>query len=277
MMFIPTTLFGHLVIHMDINRTIIASDVTQGLGLEQIVNLSLAKKYVDSWEEGCEEMSYFDYVYTKLYPGPRRDRALRKVRRDTIHGFIDHLKSQKHPFYAKAMTTMDEAHSVMENRFIFPSFLKLIDHLEQKGEPYTLVFRTFGTDLDRIIEEMGWDIPKAHYKEGRLHTAEGIIDSPEQMNSFFKKHKWIGVRDDYHYWNQNDELKEFGKQFPIEGDALFFDDNIEPDSRVNIVAPFDTKSGKPLEILPLIAKGMLVPVITVDAILDELYFVNHLK
>ena len=273
----PLSLFGHLVIHMDINRTIIASDVVQDLGLDDIVNLSLAKKYISSWEEGLEEMSYYDYIYTVKYPGPRRDRSLRKQRRTTIHGFIDYLAKIGHPYHTKALEAQAAVKETMEGRLIFPSFYKLIDWLEKSNESYTLVFRTFGTDLDRIIEELGWDIPKAAYKDGKLHTNDGVIATPQEALAYLKAHKWIGVRDDYFYWNGHNELKEFGKQFPSDSRSIFFDDNIEMDSEINIVAPIDVATGLALPVLPLIEQGVLVPVITVDAILDEDYFIRYLR
>ncbi|MCP5469472.1 MAG: hypothetical protein H7A36_03085 [Chlamydiales bacterium] len=280
LLFFP--LYGnHLIIHMDINRTIIASDATQNLGLTSVVNLSLAKKYVDIWEEGLVPMSYFDYIYLVKHPGVRSDQQLRRLRRNTIHDFIDHLEKINHPRYAEALTTLQKAESTMEGRFIFPSFYKLLGWLEENNISHSLVFRTFGTDLEKIAATLGWDIPKASFRDGKLHTENGVIDDPLAMLHFFQARRVLGIQDDYFYWNKHKELKEYGKQFPLllsgSTKSIFFDDNIEFDPEVNIVAPYDAQTKEALKILPLIEREVLIPVITVDAILDEDYFIHYLE
>lgn len=271
----------HCIIHMDINRTIIASDSAQNLHLDDIVNLSLAKKYVDSWEEGLDPMSYYDYIYTVQCPGPRKDRALRKKRRAIIKEFIHFLDETNHPFYEDALASLHKAKKIMPKQIIFPSFFKLIERLEEKNISYSMIFRTFGSDFDTIAKELGLNIPKASFTQGKLHTEDSIIETPEEIFAYIKKHKWLGIQDDFFYWNNHNERKEYGKQFPLtmSSDTLsiFFDDNIERSADTNIVAPFDVQKKKPLPILPLIRKGILVPVTTIDALLDEDYFIKAIS
>jgi hypothetical protein len=271
----------HIIIHMDINRTIIASDIKQKLGIDDIVNLSLSKKYIYKWENTPDPMSYYDYIYTIKYPGPRRDSSLRKLRRNDINKFIDYLRQINHSYYEKALCELQKAKNIMENRIVFPSFVKLIETLEEKNISFSLIFRSFGSDLDAVTKELNIEVSKASFKKGKLFTENGVIENPQHIFDYIKSYKWLGIQDDYFYWHKHNELKEYGKQFPLEVEtetiSIFFDDNIEFDAATNIVAPLDVKTKKYIPILPLIYKERLVPVNTIDAILDENYFIKFIS
>lgn len=265
----------HVVIHMDLNRTIIASDIRQDQGIDQVLNLSLAKKYVESWDGG-RPMNYYDYIYDVVYPGERRDQALRRVRRDAINDFVEWLGRKGHPLYEVCLAEKKEAHSVMKDKLIFPAFTHLLERLEEEKVSYTLVFRTFGHDFDRVEKALGWNIPRARFSDGRLVTDRGELTKAEEIYRFIKKYKHLAIQDDYFYWNRHNEHFEYGKQFPLDLDgevfSIFFDDNVEPIQKVNIVAPIDVNSGKYLIINDLVRGGQVVPVVTIDAINDHTYF-----
>lgn len=65
---ITTPLFGtpHLILHFDINKTLIASDRAGNKSIEQVINELLACEYKFKWDESVKEaISYDEYVHSK--------------------------------------------------------------------------------------------------------------------------------------------------------------------------------------------------------------------
>jgi hypothetical protein len=77
-------------------------------------------------------------------------------------------------------------------RRILPSFFELLLTLQKSGRCFTIVFRTFGTDLRDVIAEMNMFATGKHpsYPGVRLDGSDGRTDlrleTPIQTGAFFR-------------------------------------------------------------------------------------------
>lgn len=77
-------------------------------------------------------------------------------------------------------------------RRILPSFFHLLLHLQAMQRRFTVVFRTFGTDLAEVIAEMNLFATGQHpsFPGVRMDGSDGItdlrIESPQQTGAFFR-------------------------------------------------------------------------------------------
>ncbi|MCH9614338.1 MAG: hypothetical protein SP1CHLAM54_17040 [Chlamydiia bacterium] len=270
-----TLLFAkEFVINVDINRTIIALDSHQNYNYEDLIALSLAKTTYLCWDERVQTpISYYDYVYDYLLPGEQSDQVLRKKRRSKIHHFLEDIRDL--PCYEALQTTFDQVMEKMETiqDAPFPSFLKFMDYLKDKD--VHLVFRTFGKDFEKLGLEFETPVQYGKFIEGALHFGGEIYHEPSEWHQIFTSSRYFMIQDDFPYWHSHDEHASFGKPFiAINSDectSLFFDDNIVPNGEMerSIVMPFGASSKE------LIDQGQLIPVDTLQAIMDDDYFINH--
>lgn len=87
-----------------------------------------------------------------------------------------------------------EAHPLFASgqRRILPSFFELLLHLQASGRSFTVVFRTFGTDLREVIEEMNLFATGRHpsYPGVRMDGSDGRtdlrLDMPRNTGAFFR-------------------------------------------------------------------------------------------
>jgi hypothetical protein len=77
-------------------------------------------------------------------------------------------------------------------RRILPSFFQLLLHLQASRRSFTIVFRTFGTDLRDVIEELNMFATGQHpsYPGVRMDGTDGVTDlrmeMPCQTGAFFR-------------------------------------------------------------------------------------------
>lgn len=287
-----TTIFGqepHLMLHFDINKTIIASDKAGGKSIENVLNQMLAKKYQSKWDKLIEEsISYDDYVRKILLPGPEYDLELKSKRRDYLDHFLNHLRKTNDPLYPDVLKTYNEALEILGNSkgIVFPSFYRLLDDLDQRDISYTILLRSFGEE----VYEIGEEINKTHkkmihqngaFKEGVLFVEGKEVEDNHKMS--YERLRYLGhiaIRDDWKHWMSGKLDSKYGKPFYVDPDdtsilAIFFDDHIHLDDRdENIIAPIHAKTGKLLSREKLTQKGQIVQVDTLEAILNENYFVD---
>lgn len=186
----PLTLKGHrLLLHMDINKTIIQTDAAGGRTLEDVLNSNAAANVFGTinersgkWEplygpydEGvvCPNVvcpdgaitydAYIDNLYTA--PEGMQEMPLEK-RREIWRGVTDKRKAAVKGFtlpggvgesYASLVDqqreclTVDAASGTLHS--IIPSFFQLVNYLSEMEWPFTVLFRTFGSDLDVVLQE----------------------------------------------------------------------------------------------------------------------------
>lgn len=206
---------------------------------------------------------YFDVNKTIIAEDLASDKSKNEV--------IDEIS--KNPAQRNAILTK------LRDKLVFPSFYKLIDYLNCHKIDYTIVLRTFGTDLPRLIPEINRHIAPfrfclyGEYRKGTLYVDGKPLNYAESF-ALIKKHRFVAIRDDYEEWDSHGRNRAFGKRF-ILGDpetlSLFFDDKISFDSSVSIVTPIDVK-GRLVS-----ADDYLIKVDTADAILDDCYFINRVE
>jgi hypothetical protein len=77
-------------------------------------------------------------------------------------------------------------------RRILPSFFELLIHLQASGRTFTIVLRTFGTDLRDVIEEINLFATGEHpsYPSVRMDGSDGRTDIrlsvPGSTGAFFR-------------------------------------------------------------------------------------------
>ncbi len=279
-----------LIIHFDINNTLIASDRIENKSSENAICFLLAKKHVDYWDKTLSEpISYYDYVYNVVVPGDSKDKDLKKIRKQYLDRFIDDLREQQHPLYAKIneeFNTMNTKLSSLKGT-VFASFYKLLKFLDAEQIQYSIILRTFGGDLDFIAAEINETLgteffaAKANFKNGALVTEFGTLTDAESIYGFMTTSGNLMIQDDWNPWNLHHESSEYGKPFYLKPDdtsvfQIFFDDNIEIDDDVeNIIGPKDVKTNLPIKVSEIIKTKNAVRVNTIDAILNDDYFTKH--
>lgn len=187
----------HLVLHFDINKTVILLDPVSGQTAENILQSALSEctwgRVVESeagkktWELAHAEPSsekpaaglvtysdFLEYGLFKLMGVPEggeseEEKALRKAenkkrkkekktykKKFTYEGEPGQVL---HPYYEKlqeALSLSEGESTLFEGRdyyFVLPSFFKLINHLLETDRSFSIVFRTFGTDVEEVTKE----------------------------------------------------------------------------------------------------------------------------
>jgi len=158
-------------------------------------------------------------------------------------------------------------------QFLVPSFFNALVHLLSTGEPFRIIFRTYGTDLPEVCEALD------AFAHGRHHLFPGVkpcreltmaagawqcshlnpedslspvfledteqarrLDAPEDIAAFFNDGvQALAIRDDYKHWHRHRYVPASGKPvwFTASDTAVrhvFFDDNIHCKVDDSIVA-----------------------------------------
>lgn len=285
-----------VIIHMDINGTIIFGGTIGGRTLEQSVILALADDLKYKWDDTINEpISFSDYVNLRL-PGSSKDEELKKKRDHEKFEFLNFLEKRDHPLKKLAY----KRHKKMVRKLkllkgtVLDSFYKLIEYLKAYDIPYSIILRSFGVDTDNVIEEVNKRLGTNFFENrndfrGILRLVDVLpseerLDYLKQVYNFIKTTPNTGVRDDYTYWASNNQYQDFSKPFPIDNTdtsvaQIFFDDNVksEPDSSVNIVNPIDVSTGESMNVNELMQRNMVIQANIVDALLDDDYFVKAVQ
>lgn len=286
---IPQEKSKKLILHFDINRTILMEDMDRTF--DESIIYSLAYYYKDRWDERVSEPIYYgDYVKQYLVPGQASDKAIKAERYKRIKKFIEFLKETNHPLLEEIESKYRAAAEKGSKSLITPAFYRLLDYLNEKGIEYSIVLRTFGNDTDRVMEEINRKLDTPFFKGkgkviGENVHLDRVYEDVESIYSLYKGHLdekiHFGLEENWELWADNKEARIYGKKFPFEanGDilSLFFDDNIETDENRNVVNPVDAKTGAPLSVKELLADGYIVRVDGVQALIDDNYFIDKVE
>ena len=281
----------HLVLHFDVNKTLIASDKANNKDVEIVINEMLATNIKACWDETIlKPISYESYIKGKLLPGDECDLKLRRNRNQLLHHFIDYLHSSDHPLYSEAVKIGDAARQVLQNAKgdVFPSFYRLIDELDKRELSYSIILRSFGEEVFDVADKIESFSSISFSQNGEMHQGSLCIlekeyESPQAIYKVFTEHGNLAIRDDWNSWMLGGKKPEYGKPIFINSEdtatlSMFLDDNIVLDDNpdYNIVGPKDSKTGIPIPASTLANSGQLVRVNTLNAILDENYFVKQI-
>lgn len=282
----------HLILHFDVNRTLIFSDVVQNQSPEDVIVNGLADRLEYLWDETLTHpINYTNYVKYHLYPNPERSKEIKQKQKSQTTRFLEFLRESNHPLYPAAQQLFERAQQALakQKTLVFPSFYNLLAHLKGKNIAYTLVFRTFGSDIRDIAEELNQQLGPdflTHF----YSFSQGVFNfeyaSPADFYRYIKNAGYhMAIQDDWNWWFKHSENYQFGKPFPIDSDdaeicSLFFDDNAtlnrdHPEN--NIVAPFDIAGQRELTPEELVAQKRLFPVDTLEALCNENYFIDLIE
>ncbi|MEC7838745.1 MAG: hypothetical protein VX777_01750 [Chlamydiota bacterium] len=281
-------LYPHLILHFDVNKTLICSDSVTGKTAEEILVNQLAETTLYQWDKNCPTMSYKEYVSSVLVEGKESDLDIKKKRREEISQFLTVIQN-----YPELSADVLQKYELLKEKLtdsVFPSFVKLIDKLKEHHIQFIIVLRSFGNDLEEVEEQIhsttGISFAKwGKFKDGALHMkgeeTSPMIKAHELFKLFTESREHLSINDSYIDWNSNDEKAKYGKKFVFEKGnenhrmnhlSLFFDDNITGDSINDIVAPY-TMDGTFVSTEELKDK-LLFTVDTGEAIMNDDYYVN---
>lgn len=282
----------HLLIHFDINGTLTLKDSTKTakdgkkVSNEYMILSALAESTAAIWDPNYPNMPFKDYVYTVLAPGDKNDAEVKEKRQNIIANFLPWLEEHHHPARFKVRHEYDllrKYQNMSESEFkVFDSFYTLIQKLIELDIPHTIILRTFGNDLNQVIDEIEHNPRELKIKFGTLINLKETSVTVEKANTLFHTFlnslEHIAVQDDWAKWAKDYEYAQSGKPFMYDSTgclgrknlSLFFDDKITGKMQ-DIVNPIEV-SGKPTATK---LKGRLTfHVNTTKAAIDEQYFVK---
>ncbi|PBJ73463.1 hypothetical protein BCY84_14528 [Trypanosoma cruzi cruzi] len=166
----------HLVIHMDINRTIIQVDSAGQRTMEDALNGNIAANVwgrceEDKWvavlgpgEEGDRSgLVTFDKYVDNAYTEPPLMQELPKAEREGIWRDISAKRrsvlrtfthaGQPGENYAQHVEEQRKVLTAASNCSMVPSFFQLVNTLSELNWSFTMIFRTFGHDLANVLQE----------------------------------------------------------------------------------------------------------------------------
>ena len=221
-------------------------------------------------------------------------------RQKIVRTLLDRLSKKSLPVqeevlraYNRIMDKFTDPETKKINFTVFPSFYVMLERLRKMNIPFTIILRTFGSDLPEVVKEIeehrsGVKITRWAKFEGKNFSIEGketIKNVEEHVEEIFdlfltsKQH--FAVRDDWFKWNQDGERGQSGKPFPYDSSgnrrevrnlSVFFDDNITGDEQ-DIVQPCEIV-GKTAPTKALLDK-LIFPVNTQEAMSDDNYYIDR--
>lgn len=296
LLFVVTSLYGeaapHLILNIDINQTIIATDKAGNKSIEDSLNEMLGKKYKARWDASLqEEMTFYDYLNKVLIPGPAYDPELYRQRKQYLHHFVDYLQEQNSPIYPLAFADYTLALEVLQKSqgSVFPSFYSLLKYLNEQQISYSIILRSFGWEVREVKDEINTSHPglinqTAEFRKGKLYLENGeIIEGACEIYKTLRTIGHIAIHDDWSDWNAHALAAKQGKPFYIDEEnadtiSIFFDDHINETNAIkNIISPRSARSGEIIPIKKLVDLRLAVRVNTVEAIVNENYFIEHVQ
>lgn len=282
--------FPKLLLNLDINKTLIAEDLATNKTVEYILSDAIAEKCVYQWDTKTEPMTYRKYVDTVLVPGQRAP-ANKKKRRTLIKEFLSFLATTDHPEKENYIVRYEKSIKKMEDKYLIPSFIKLIQKLQEQQIDFTLILRTFGSDIrigkitqkiDSLLEGKkftSW----GNFKKGTLTIKQGpTINKVDTIyNLFLNSEGHIVIQDDWYQWSKDNEKGRSGKPFIFDPAdrkilSIFVDDkvNSDPCSPYNIVLPMNSE-GQSLPVIDHFNRHIFIAD-TIESILDvdDQYFID---
>ena len=202
-----------LVLHFDVNKTMIMMDPVQGKDVEHVLNDILTENILGTIEKGKwhwngEEVqggevhddgtppsiSFSQYLRT-IYPNNgtfeerKKNKKIRKEKRGTFTSDNQPgvgLRSQytqlqdklRLPSYLIGTPAATDIGLTTAYHFILPSFFALLVNLQKRGRTFHLILRTFGQDIEAVAVEFNAFCTGNHPLFPHVHMdgKEGSID-----------------------------------------------------------------------------------------------------
>lgn len=194
-----------LVLHFDVNKTIVPVDSATGETVEAALNIYLSglawgKDREGEWHSSRRELSsspcdandvsFYKFEEKRLLPHISRDRAALRYH---LTSFTDRPQGTNFkPFYNSLLEKLKWTLPYEENvhkeitvpgtqscryHFILPAFYKLLNHLVSEERDFAVIFRTFGSDAKSVLKSIkvaiGCSMPFCYNLHGLL---EGVTE-----------------------------------------------------------------------------------------------------
>lgn len=277
-----------LILHLDVNQTIIMTCI--GKSLSYIITCSLAEdiQYKDIWENDLSEMTYYEYITEHKLKSYQDTPEFRAKTIEEITNFIPFLEKNNHRFYSEIQKRHDACVQKMENaqgKIVAPSFYNLITWLEEEKQDYKLLLRTFGADGDAVVKELQ-QYTKLDFIKAEFDQKEAPVSDLSQMYDYWLNiPSHIAIKDNYARWDNHKEHWRYGKHYPYErysqqNISVFFDDNIKAakhNPQRGIITPYDVDAKEFVEPATALAEGNAYCVQPVKVIEDDNYFIAKVQ
>ncbi|KAM9750905.1 uncharacterized protein ACNS7B_007892 isoform 1-T1 [Menidia menidia] len=269
-----------LVLHVDLNNTILVSDAVTGQGtvaaldyfLTTVTWGKMSKQGVWEWLSDAPSLLPPRSDAVSYYSQFGRVPAFTSVAGRPFRGVLDqHLELLRWPEGTKG----DRELSVRGEdgrlyHWILPSFFQLLRELSREGRDFAVLFRTFGSDLPRVLRAMSRalvegahplfpDLPElklgVDVTPGRIRcSGRGVVLSRAQQRvssrhgdrglyQYLSSVRGLGgFQDHFDWWASNTFSIRGGKPLWIDPfdrrvQHIFIDDNIRQNDEDTIVQP----------------------------------------
>eukprot|EP00892_Ulva_mutabilis_P009416 jgi/Ulvmu1/6847/UM031_0052.1 len=220
-----STARAHLYLNFDVNKTILMSDAAKGASQGDMINMLISecawgrmtvgptwvpvgRLATDRPEGDPQLMTYRNFLDSFRYPyvDGTSDAALdENLRRKRLCGELQRaFTAAGHPgemfsgvFHALAARLLQPPAErtpffAAGQRRILPSFFELLLHLQATKRRFTLIFRTFGSDVEDVIEEMNLFATGRHpsypgvYMDGRDGMTDLRLSQPASTGAYIR-------------------------------------------------------------------------------------------
>jgi len=265
-----------------------------------MINSALSDSTMFNWDpkQPEKQMAFRKYVDTILVPGDKSNQDIKAKRRKHAYNFVSWLKDNKHALYnqvsddyKKIITKLSDPKTGQLT--VFGSFYTLLKKLREQKTSFTIILRTFGSDLPEVASEIekhpdGFKLKYwGKYHEQQLTLNEQAKNDKEAFTLFLNEpnETHFAIQDDWNHWNKNGERGSCGKTFLFDKKgnwnnqpnlSIFFDDNITGEE-FDIVRPVDVSGTLANPTTKDLYEDLLIPVLTKEAMLDDNYFITKVN
>ncbi|XP_062829834.1 uncharacterized protein LOC103281301 [Anolis carolinensis] len=311
-----------LILHIDLNNTVLVSDAVTGQDPRAALNCYLTTV---TWGKvgPSGKWQWLSESPSLLSPCPDAVSFYSQYGRNTK--FTDTTKGQRfrdlQQHHLKLLEWQGPAHPLLSIQgeqgkhyhLVLPSFFCLLESLHREGRHFAVIFRTFGTDLPRVLRAVNCALEGQHplfpslqeislpvdlspgmircnkrkvvltHRTERLSTEDG----GRKMYAYFSSREGLcGFQDHFDWWAKNQFSSQGGKPLLIDPhDAnvhhIFIDDNIRLDDSDTIVHQqvFSRKESCNLQTVPTseLYNVCLVQTDLLEAIANKNYFCRCIR
>ena len=200
-----------LILHFDVNKTIVPVDSATGETVEAALNVFLSgmawgkdrqgewhsKEKLSSVPQEVDDVSFYKFVERRLLPDVTCDRSAFRYQ---LTSFTDKPQGSNFKPYLNTLLQglkwnlpyEERAHKLMtvpgtkecRYHFIVPAFYNLLRHLVEEGRDFAVIFRTFGNDVNSVLTSV-----KSAIKHNMpfCQSLESLSDNMGDNVSFLKR------------------------------------------------------------------------------------------
>ncbi|KAM3618572.1 uncharacterized protein V6R79_021933 [Siganus canaliculatus] len=269
-----------LVLHVDLNNTILVSDTVSGQGTVAALEYFLSTV---TWGKMSKHGKWEWLSDSPSLIPPCNDAVSYYSQFGRIPGFTttagrhfravldEHLNLLRWPEGVKGDSDLSvKGEDGRLYHWILPSFFQLLKDLVQEGVEFAVLFRTFGTDLPRVLKAVYKalnegahplfpDLPDlkldVNMTAGKIRCSQrGVVlsraedrlssrDGERGLYQYFSSVQGLGgFQDHFDWWARNTFSIRGGKPFWVDPfdpsvQHIFIDDNIRPNDEDTIVHP----------------------------------------